>query len=390
MERTSTYPFTATRGPETSPRTAYELLILELSYFAENFLEDSGTLPGDERIQFEACRIIFASEALSLQGTSTGFSWLRDLLMASEEIAKKAQFAPLRQGLENSLSILKINGKDNLFDQCPLEVQLNEYVLDRTSSGLTVTDEELQDEACHIIRQLEEAAPKPSEIIADWLIRLIRSSNAWLTDFRKRVYLPVSQNFVRPISHRMDDNSLRWNSSDYRGVEQTPSQHFDVNTALGIEPSNGSLASDVREIISRSSSGQEETQEGILDPSTSMGHFHRESLANTMGEGLAHTVEVSSLGLSASNTYSHQQNEPDYHLLNQSGEALECGHLSESFQAFPGATTPYFFSIANCHRRLAQELARFVKSCMSPNNPNRHVPTDEEIQHQARWILFDR
>jgi len=26
---------------------------------------------------------------------------------------------------------------------------------------------------------------------------------------------------------------------------------------------------------------------------------------------------------------------------------------------------------------------------MSPNNPNCHAPTDNEIQHQARWILYD-
>ncbi|KAJ0300803.1 hypothetical protein Brms1b_012685 [Colletotrichum noveboracense] len=26
---------------------------------------------------------------------------------------------------------------------------------------------------------------------------------------------------------------------------------------------------------------------------------------------------------------------------------------------------------------------------MSPNNPNSHIPTDEEIRHQARWVLYD-
>lgn len=25
----------------------------------------------------------------------------------------------------------------------------------------------------------------------------------------------------------------------------------------------------------------------------------------------------------------------------------------------------------------------------SPKNPNCHVPSDEEIQHQARWIMYD-
>ncbi|KAF4843915.1 Homeobox protein 4 [Colletotrichum siamense] len=41
------------------------------------------------------------------------------------------------------------------------------------------------------------------------------------------------------------------------------------------------------------------------------------------------------------------------------------------------------------YRRLAKELSRFVASTMSPNNPNSHIPTDEEIRHQARWVLYD-
>ncbi|KXJ88159.1 hypothetical protein Micbo1qcDRAFT_111845, partial [Microdochium bolleyi] len=40
-------------------------------------------------------------------------------------------------------------------------------------------------------------------------------------------------------------------------------------------------------------------------------------------------------------------------------------------------------------RHLTKELYRFVAMCMSPNNPNRHVPSDDELQYQARWIDYD-
>lgn len=40
-------------------------------------------------------------------------------------------------------------------------------------------------------------------------------------------------------------------------------------------------------------------------------------------------------------------------------------------------------------RHLTKELYRFVAMCMSPNNPNRHVPSDEELQYQARWVDYD-
>ena len=42
------------------------------------------------------------------------------------------------------------------------------------------------------------------------------------------------------------------------------------------------------------------------------------------------------------------------------------------------------------HRQFTKELARFITSTMSPRNPQCRVPTDEELQHQARWILFER
>ncbi|KAI5457048.1 hypothetical protein BGZ63DRAFT_495245 [Mariannaea sp. PMI_226] len=49
----------------------------------------------------------------------------------------------------------------------------------------------------------------------------------------------------------------------------------------------------------------------------------------------------------------------------------------------------HFLTDANCYRRLETELTRFVRSSLSPNNPRQHIPTDEELQNQARWIIYD-
>lgn len=51
--------------------------------------------------------------------------------------------------------------------------------------------------------------------------------------------------------------------------------------------------------------------------------------------------------------------------------------------------TQLFLNDDNCYRRLTRGLTRFVETVMSSRNPARHVPTDEELQHQARWIMFD-
>ncbi|TDZ54018.1 Homeobox protein 4 [Colletotrichum trifolii] len=51
--------------------------------------------------------------------------------------------------------------------------------------------------------------------------------------------------------------------------------------------------------------------------------------------------------------------------------------------------TAWFINQENCYRRLALELTRFVKITISPRNPNQHIPSDAELQHQARWISFE-
>ncbi|KAH6984022.1 hypothetical protein EDB80DRAFT_656524 [Ilyonectria destructans] len=54
---------------------------------------------------------------------------------------------------------------------------------------------------------------------------------------------------------------------------------------------------------------------------------------------------------------------------------------------------PFYLNNSNCYGRLAgrlaKELGRYVALTISPNNPNQHVPSDVELQHQARWILYD-
>ncbi|KAJ2965800.1 hypothetical protein NQ176_g10445 [Zarea fungicola] len=48
----------------------------------------------------------------------------------------------------------------------------------------------------------------------------------------------------------------------------------------------------------------------------------------------------------------------------------------------------YELNDANSYHRLVRGLTRFVRSSMSEKNPNRHVPSDEEIQQQARWLEY--
>ena len=52
-------------------------------------------------------------------------------------------------------------------------------------------------------------------------------------------------------------------------------------------------------------------------------------------------------------------------------------------------TSSFFLSGSSSYERLSNELSRYVKCITSIHNPTSHLPTDEELQHQARWIVYD-
>ncbi|KAK2057291.1 homeobox and C2H2 transcription factor [Colletotrichum caudatum] len=54
----------------------------------------------------------------------------------------------------------------------------------------------------------------------------------------------------------------------------------------------------------------------------------------------------------------------------------------------PTAPSTFFVNEDNCYRKLVRELTLFVTITTSPRNPNRRIPTDAELQHQARWTHF--
>ncbi|KLP10160.1 unnamed protein product [Fusarium fujikuroi] len=73
----------------------------------------------------------------------------------------------------------------------------------------------------------------------------------------------------------------------------------------------------------------------------------------------------------------------------QSRELNQIARRQPCSETVSGTAGAFFLTDVNCYRRLNRELTRYVTSIMSLNNPNCHVPTDAEIQHQARCIIFD-
>ena len=298
----------ASDTPTATPINAYELLKLEVNFFRQNYLDANGEPPDYRTIQFEACRIIFASDALSDKDASTpqgdgDESWLRDLIMCSTDTTTEALFGPLRTASEG-VSTLRIYGRTHLFEQCPLETQLRAFVQGQTQQSLVLPDWQIQQEAREIIRRTE-VSNTMLEGFADWVVWTIGSNNHWLSAFKTRAGLPV------------DDQD----------------QRADIDLAA---------------------------------------IFSMESFNH------------------------HWTSAPGATKLCSSVEPYVTSENTESLSVvLPGAVTPDKYSQShrsmgpNFFRLFTGDLRRWVLATMSSSNPGCHVPSDAEIQHHARWIMYE-
>lgn len=392
LERNSPLPYAATQRPAESPRNAYELLKSELFFFILNTKDSAGRNPTDEELQVEACRIIFGSEVLSAQGMSSTPCWLRDLLVSSPELATRAQLSRIRSHNDSRMAQLRINGKDNIFEDDAMEAQLHEYVKARRLLGLTAMDSELQVEACNILGRVEESSVSPCEEVANFLLRLILASTTWLAPFRQRAQLPRSEDLADENLRSKDLNTIDSTIHNYSRLEAELADYVATQRALGIEPADADLQRQARLIIYEFDDDWNQTAADNSEWLNGFKQRHMQSGGSRPATADATTASTSGLPLTFEPAV--QPNMFSRSITNNGVTSqMRAGKGPPKSSSTRGASvakvSPFFLNDANCYRRLARELGRFVAAAMSPNNPNRHVPSDEELQHQARWILYD-
>lgn len=310
-------------------------------------------VPSNEAIQLEACRIIFASEMQSLAQAADNepsSSWLRDLITSNDEITQQAQFQPIRSRRENRLSVLTINGKRTLFDGCPLELDLQNFVRARVNSGQPFPqDYELQQAARTMIEQMEESSSRTqTHTIANWLIRSICEFSHWLHHFQQRAQMQV-------LSMSFNAESSNVQSEGYL-FDSTPPL---IHQSLGIQALQPNTPGPFHETINR-------------PPQTGLNTSSRASIAFDHSETPSfhpeHENIVSSMAFLGSNSI----------------PSIE----STGYQ--PSWVQTGLFMLNDCtyQERLSRALCRWIESQISPRNPNPHVPSDAEIQHQSRWMAY--
>ena len=357
-ERASPFPLRAGITVPESPRNAYELISFELAYFAQNYLDETKRMPRSATMQLEACRIIFAAETLASPEETPGvhhMSWLRDLLTSDERITQQAQFSPIRTRAESRLVALEIKGKSSIFEACSLESQLSDYVRAWQATRSTmIHDHDLQEEACRIITRMNNKLGfAPSDFVLQWVLRLIKSSTGWLQGFRQALGIPS------------DHEETNQQVSVPRGLSQQPNLNPSCNATLDknmnmteIDSSNSSLFSGC----------QGKPHFSNLD-------HESPKLRSQATLDVSHTANIGNPTIISA---AHEGTLPR-------SPSIEEPSLQSPWHQ-PGI---FILNDFNFHQWLGKELRRWALAVMSPNNPNCHIPSDEEIQHHARCLLYE-
>jgi hypothetical protein len=319
----------ASDPPWGSPPNGYELLKIECEFFIQNYLDTHGKLPTNDKIQLEACRIIFAADA-SLETEQHPPSWLRDLIMSSAELTWQARVGALRTAKDSRHCALTINGKDHLFEQCPLEAQLRASVSEQLVLGTLLDDGQLQTQMCEIVRQMEETSITPSDMFANWVVKGIYSGTEWLQDFKVRVGLPDAISVPDALPGTHSQQVL----DEWAHIAQQPFSSL----TLGHD---------------------------ILAPNQQLSFF------DSGGPSASTKTTIDNITFAAP------------------GENGPVSLTRSTMYDMHGRPKSLLPDDANFFRIFERDLKRWVSASMSPKNPNCHVPSDEEIQHQARWIVYN-
>ena len=395
LERISPYPFAASSNPVESPRHAYELIKLELANHLELYYDRCGKFPATDELHYEACRIIFTAESSSISSGHgpPSSSWLRDLIMSVGDIVERAKLSPLRFNIQNRVTCLKIIGKGSLFENCPLEDRLLRFVHEHGPGSLT--DVDLQQMARTIIQEEEEESSSPSELIVTWFLQLISSSTAWLTDFCLRAQIPFTPQVpATVVDSRRGTESANIDSiiENYNRLDQRLLEYVEMLQTHGIQPDDESLLQKGLSLIA-----EMDNDEWKAVASQSHSWLLRFKRRHVPWIGLGDGGGTKMLGITTPDGTETGARRRQFPVKGQSGDsqpepstvASELRALSPFSLTVSGRRKKaYFFNDAGFDRWIGRQLARWVAGTMSVHNPNRHIPTDEELQHQARWIGY--
>ncbi|KAI9642183.1 hypothetical protein NHQ30_008985 [Ciborinia camelliae] len=405
-ERNTMQPYEASHNISSGEQTLENLIKSGLIQYVNDKVVQ-GITPTDEELLGIARQIIRNLDAVSDAQHYPEGSWLRDLILLSraescekntdgQNVLEMAQTKPF-ETTQHSLI-----GASTSIRQCPKERALRNYVTSRQMLGLTATDSELQVEACRVLDEAELTAAVPCKSAVSWFKYLIKDSTSWLADFRRRAGLPRSSEMANEGVRSKDETSIDHAIHNYARLEAELKDYVQLQSTLGIKPSDFDLQRHARFIVYGSDDQWNQTwaddplylhifktrnglapaaenKPSIMFPTAMDSPDQAASSPRTLHWELEN-IETRNCPGSKGTSSNANYNQPVHTLKTANQPSANCN---------PSQPLKYFLNDANCYNRLVRELSRFVARCMSPNNPNQHIPTDAELQNQARWVIYD-
>ncbi|PQE29983.1 hypothetical protein CJF32_00000658 [Rutstroemia sp. NJR-2017a WRK4] len=408
-ERNTMRPFEASQTLLEAEPTLENLIKSGLIQYLNDKLP-YGITPTDAELVNVARQIIRNLDAVSDTQRDADSSWLRDLILASADAQDNDLSAESLQrandSLDYNLMALQKSKSVTVVHKCPREQALREYVISRQMLGLTALDSELQAEACRIIDVAEKTAIVPCKGAATWLKYLINNSTAWLADFRRRAGLPRSSEMKDESVRPKDDKTIDHSIHNYARLETELKDYVQLQATLGIKPTDSDIQRHARMIIYGSDDPWNQTwadnvaylqifksQNGLAPLEENMSNLDLPSFMEARGKAISPPSsstlhwEVEGYESQAGPASKDASSGLTSYTYNQPIHALVSNQPSANSN--PVQPLKDFCNDANCYNRLVRELSKFVARCMSPNNPSQHIPSDEEIQNQARWVIYD-
>ncbi|KAM6518874.1 hypothetical protein FSOLCH5_007639 [Fusarium solani] len=233
-----------------------------------------------------------------------------------------------------------------------------EYYMRNTfhAFGSLPQDPELHFEGCSVILGAEIISPNPASSAPSWLWDIFMSCTEIANQARLRPTKQLAESRLSQLKINGKGNIFE-NCELEAALRQYMAAHA-ANQAL--DNVNGAVLGDMNvDLQNLSNSWMPLTETDMA--------LENRSLSPGISEGIPNMTSP---------------------LINQempSHDSLDRALLRDKVRT----ATPFFINDNNSYRRLKRELSRFVITTMSQNNPNRHIPSDDELKYQARWILYD-
>lgn len=340
----------------------------------QRHFEARAEFPSDDELRQAGLAIVQTMDSIVEASQSPASSWFRDIFMPHD--GTRALKHDGTSGQQHDQAEVGAKTNKGFFGECDLELQLRRYVRMHVSLGQEVADDKLQTEACRILRHIEGSSLYSSRYLLGFFIRLIWSSTAWLAPLRARA------------------------TQDLLSIE---------DTGMVPEPNPGTAGGNIalNAVVDSRPQNPDESMSQVISAPTNPGtiDFHLlgpQSLwPSTLEDDMWCTItdpNIHSLATAVNNGSSlFAGSNPGTSDNAEDVAGKTRFRMPSDYFIFSGYSDPRNAPYRrtktswpdNAYQRLARGLSLYVMKAMSPHNPQCHVPTDDELRYQGRWLLYD-